>query len=327
MAHMSLLHTLYPDQPAFHADRLAVGGGHSLHFEQWGRADGQPALVLHGGPGSGTSPLLRRFFDPARYRVVGFDQRGSGRSTPRGATRHNHTAALLEDIEALRGTLGIERWLVVGGSWGATLAAAYAAAHREHVTGVLLRGLFVPERTELAWFFQGARSLFPLQWEAFAAAAPRRARRDLLAWLARVFAGDDVACQSRAAQAWLAWERTLSGAPAQPLVEGEALAAAIDRYKVQAHFLSRRCWLDGTGTRNACARLAGLPVLFLHGAADLVCRPGAAWQAQRGAAGSRMGWVEGAGHDPYHPAMVDAMVRALDAFAAGGRFDLPESAT
>ncbi len=327
MAHMSILRNLYPDQPAFHADRLAVGGGHSLYVEQWGRADGQPALVLHGGPGSGFSPLLRRFFDPARYRVIAFDQRGCGRSTPRGVTLHNHTAALLEDIEALRHALGIERWLVAGGSWGATLAAAYAAGHRARVAGVLLRGLFVPERAELEWFFQGARALFPLQWEAFAAAAPRRARRDLLAWLVRVFAGDDAAGQARAALAWLAWERTLTGAPAPAPTDGEALARAIDRYKVQAHFLSRRCWLDGAGTRNACARLAGLPVLFLHGAADLVCRPGAAWQAQRCAAGSGMAWVPGAGHDPYHPAMVDAMVRALDAFAVGGRFDDGEGET
>ncbi len=327
MAHMTTLRNLYPDQPAFHADRLAVGGGHSLYFEQWGRSDGQPALVLHGGPGSGASPLLRRFFDPARYRVISFDQRGSGRSTPRGATRHNHTAALLDDIEALRHALGLERWLVVGGSWGATLGAAYAAAHRECVAGVLLRGLFVPERAELEWFFQGARALFPLQWESFAAAAPRRARRDLLAWLARLFAGNDATLQARATLAWQAWERTLSGGASQPPAEGEALAAAIDRYRVQAHFLSRRCWLDGAGTRNACARLAGLPVQFLHGTADLVCRPGAAWQAQRCAAGSRMAWVPGAGHDPYHPAMVDAMVRALDAFAAHGRFEPPENAT
>lgn len=321
MAHMSLLRNLYPDQPAFHADQLAVGGGHSLYFEQWGRADGQPALVLHGGPGSGASPMLRRFFDPARYRVISFDQRGCGRSTPRGATGHNHTAALLDDIEALRHALGIERWLVAGGSWGATLATAYAAGHREHTAGVLLRGLFVPERVELEWFFQGARALFPVQWEAFAAAAPRRARRDLLAWLARVFAGTDETVQARAARAWLAWERTLTGAAPQPPADGEALAAAIDRYKVQAHYLAQRCWLDGAGTRNACARLNGLPVLFLHGETDLVCRPGAAWQAQRCAAGSRMAWVPGAGHDPYHPAMVDAMVRALDAFAVGGRFD------
>lgn len=318
---------LYPDQLAFDSGRLALDGGHALYWEQWGSPQGRPALLLHGGPGSGTSPVLRRFFDPARYRVIAFDQRGCGRSTPRGATRHNHTAALIGDIEALRTHAGVQRWLVVGGSWGATLAAAYSATHRDAVSGVLMRGLFVPERAELEWFFQGARELFPVQWDAFAAMAPRRARRDLLQWLVRVFADGDPALQARAAQAWLAWERTLVGAPATAAPSGEALAAAIDRYRVQSHYLARRCWLDGAGTRDACARLHGLPVRFLHGAADLVCRPGAAWRAHRGLAGSSLRWVAGAGHDPFHPAMVDAMVHALDAFATQGRFDDAEAET
>ncbi len=253
--------------------------------------------------------------------MIAFDQRGCGRSTPRGVTLHNHTAALLEDIEALRHALGIERWLVAGGSWGATLAAAYAAGHRARVAGVLLRGLFVPERAELEWFFQGARALFPLQWEAFAAAAPRRARRDLLAWLVRVFAGDDAAGQARAALAWLA-----GNAPSPvrrrrrpPMARRSPEPSTVTRCR-PTFFRGAAGW-TAPARRNACARLAGLPVLFLHGAADLVCRPGAAWQAQRCAAGSGMG--VGARRRPRSlpPGHGGCHGAGLDAFAVGGRFD------
>ncbi|MDR3451432.1 MAG: alpha/beta fold hydrolase [Rhodoferax sp.] len=296
--------------------RLAVSAGHVLHWEDWGATGGVPAVVLHGGPGSGFSAALRRFFDPARYRVVAFDQRGCGRSTPRGETRNNDTALLIDDIEALRRHLGIAHWLVVGGSWGATLAIAYAAQHREVVSGMLLRGLFVPSQAELDWFFQGAAAQFPAAWQRLAAAAPATAQSDLLTWLGEVFAGPDRLLQRQAALAWLDWERTLAGAPAtSPSLGDEALDAAIDRYRVQVHYLAHRCWLDEAGLSNACAGVQGLPVQLLHGRADAVCRPAAAWKAHEAMPGSRFRWVEGAGHDPFHPAMVAAMEDALEVFA------------
>lgn len=300
--------------------RLAVSAGHVLHWEDWGVTDGVPAVLLHGGPGSGFSAALRRFFDPARYRVVAFDQRGCGRSTPRGETRNNDTALLIDDIEALRRHLGIARWLVVGGSWGATLAIAYAAQHREAVSGMLLRGLFAPSQVELDWFFQGAAAQFPAAWQRLAAAAPTAARPDLLMWLAGVFAGQDRLLQRQAALAWLDWERTLAGAPPSPPPVGEALDAAIDRYRVQVHYLAHRCWLDETGLSAACAGVQGLPVQLLHGRNDAVCRPAAAWRAHEGMPGSRFRWVAGAGHDPFHPAMVAAMEDALRVFARQGDF-------
>ena len=307
------------------AGRLAVTTGHLLHWEDWGATDGVPAVLLHGGPGSGFSASLRRFFDPAHYRVVAFDQRGCGRSIPRGETRNNDTALLIGDIEALRRHLGIARWLVVGGSWGATLAIAYAAQHREVVSGVLLRGLFVPSRAELEWFFQGARVRFPAAWQGLAATAPDSARADLLTWLINVFAGQNALLQRQAALAWFDWEHTLAGTPRLAPLDGDLLDAALDRYRIQAHYFAHRCWLDDAGLLAACAGMRDLPAQFLHGRDDMVCRPTAAWVAHQAMPGSHFRWIEGAGHDPFHPAMAAAMQDALEVFARQRDFE-PEAA-
>ncbi len=302
---------------------LPVGGGHVLHWQQAGDAGGLPALVLHGGPGSGHSPALWRCFDLGRYRVTGFDQRGCGRSTPRGETRHNTTAHLIADIEALRRHLGVDRWLVVGGSWGATLALAYACRHPGALSGLLLRGLFVPSPAELHAFFQGARASHPEAWERFAAPAPPGRRVQLLSWLTELFAGDDVALQLRATLAWRAWEHALAGLAAPPEPAGDALQQALDRYRVMAHYLAHGCWIDaqqGAAGWGDAAGLAGLPIQFLHGSRDEVCRPAAARAVQQGLPGSRWCEVPGAGHDPFHPAMAARMGQALAGFAAHGRF-------
>ena len=302
---------------------LAVGDGHVLHWAQAGAPDGLPALVLHGGPGSGHSPALWRFFDLTRYHVIGFDQRGCGQSTPRAGTRHNTTAHLLADIEALRRHLGLARWLVVGGSWGATLALAYACRHPGALHGLLLRGLFVPSPVELDWFFQGAQASHPEAWARFAALAPAAQRTRLLPWLAQLFAGDDTALQARATLAWRAWEHTLAGLPPPPELAGEALQRALDRCRVMVHYLAHGCWIEaqrGAPGWGEAAGLRGLPIQFLHGGQDQVCRAAPAWAVHQGLPGSRFGWVAEAGHDPYHPAMAACMAAALDGFAAHGRF-------
>lgn len=301
---------------------LAVSGGHALYWQDWGPRDGVAALVLHGGPGSGFSEAQRRYFNPAIYRVVSFDQRGCGRSTPRGETRANTTGLLIDDIEALRQHLGVQRWLVVGGSWGATLALAYAARHRTVVSGALLRGLFVPSRAELDWFFCGAGSEHPTAWRRLISIVPTAHRNDVLGWLAGVFTGSDLALQQRATQTWADWENALSGATSVSAPTGEALQLAIDRYRVQAHYLLQHCWLDEADLYEACAGAQGLPVQFLHGREDAVCRPAAAWKAHEALAGSRFQWVDGAGHNPFHPAMVSAMEGALKVFARQGHFDV-----
>ncbi|MCB1956241.1 MAG: alpha/beta fold hydrolase [Rhodocyclaceae bacterium] len=302
---------LYPAVEPESETWLEVTGGHRIYVQQSGNLQGHPLLLLHGGPGSAATAMQRRFFDPARYRIVQFDQRGCGRSEPSGALRHNHAAALLDDIEALRRHLGIERWRVSGGSWGATLAVCYAARSRAHVDSLLLRALFLGGASDLGWFFGGAGSLLPEAWQAFLQVVPRQRRRQLQAWLWRVFAGDDEDLQVRVSGAWRNWERALQGEPPMSEPVGQA---DVCRYRIQAHYLSRRCFLGERRVLGDIARLHGLPVIWLHGRQDLVCRPANSWRAWRTLSGSRLVWVDGAGHDPFAPSMVAAIRRHADAW-------------
>lgn len=318
---------LYPPTTPLCTHALPVSGGHLLHVEESGSADGIAALVLHGGPGSGCSPLLRRFFDPARYRVICVDQRGSGASLPRGETAHNRTPDLLDDLRALRLHLGIDRWLVVGGSWGAALAIAHACDAPQAVSGLLLRAVFLARTEDIGWFFQGAREALPEAWQRFAAVAPAARRGDLLTFLVDAFRRSDPHECAALALAWWRWEQAMARQtvlgqcvpdPVSPA--GEALAALVDRYRVQSHYLRHGCWLSQPSLLDRCARLPPVPTLLLHGLEDRVCRPEGALAAHARMPHSRLHWVDGAGHDPTHPAMAAATVAALDGFAAQGHF-------
>ena len=305
------------------AGHLPLGDGHVMAWYEQGPVDGPPVLLLHGGPGSATSRRMLDLVDIGPLRLVSFDQRGCGHSTPRGETRANTTDHLVRDIEVLRSHLHVASWLVVGGSWGATLGLAYAARHPAAVAGLLLRNLFVPSVADIAWFFQGAAARDPDAWQRFASVAPETARHDLLSWLAAAFAGGDDLVQVRAALAWWAWEQALSSAPAAPLPAGPALHALVDRYRIQAHYLAHAGWLGSEGLCSAARASAMRPVLFLHGAEDAVCRPQSARMIQDLVAGSTFESVPGAGHDPFHPAMAQALRRALDCFARSGRLADP----
>lgn len=296
-----------------------MGDGHVLHWESFGPAAGIPALVLHGGPGSGFSPALRALCERAgpEYRWIAFDQRGCGRSAPHGCIEGNDTERLISDIDTLRRHLSLEHWLVVGGSWGATLALVYATRHAQAVTGLLARSLFVPSAEELDWFFGGAAHLQPEAWRAFSGLAPPACAKAMLPWLTEVFAGADEALQRRVTSAWVTWERALiGGAPGEP-PQGEELRAALARCRIQAHYLRHRCWIPDDWLERAAGALQRVPVLFLHGEQDVVCRPEAALAAQRKLAGSRIWHVPGAGHDPFHCTMQVSLREALRRFAAG----------
>lgn len=293
--------------PAWDQGWLPARDGHRLYYEQWGRQDGPVALVLHGGPGSGFSNRLRSFFDPDQFRVIAFDQRGCGRSTPRGDCRHNTTAHLLADIEGLRHALGVAQWLLVGGSWGATLGLAYATRHRAQVTGLLLRGFFWPGASHIEDFF---------------------ADRPWRQWASQLESAS-VAERHAAARAWWQWESSRSApasAPAQDAGPGVSepseaqLDAWCDRYRVQACYLQHECWLNEVSLGRGASDLSDLPIQFLHGGEDQVCSLSHARRVQAWLTNS--GWltVEGAGHDPFHPAMAQAMRHALDRFARSGRF-------
>ena len=291
---------LHADRAPFRSWTLDVAPGHRLHVDEWGTPEGTPALLLHGGPGSGCSPLLRRFFDPGRYRVICLDQRGAGRSLPRGGTAHNTTADLLSDLRQLRQRLELTRWLVVGGSWGATLALAHALTEPQAVAGLLLRALFLPRQPDIDAFFAGGPSLATLA--AGLAAGGAEARRSALAW-------------------WRHERARNGGTGAEP--QAAALDALADRYRVQAHYLLHRCWLDDPPLLQRCAALPSVPTLLLHARDDRACPHDAALSLQALCAHAQLQSIERGGHDPTQPEMAEAMVAALDRYAAQGDFGMP----
>lgn len=290
---------------------LDVGDGHQLYYETWGNPAGTPVVVLHGGPGSGCSPRLCELYDARRHHVVFFDQRGCGRSLPLGEIRANTTVHLIDDIERLRRHLGIPRWWVSGGSWGATLALAYAAAHPRMVDGVVVRSVFMPGDGNVRWFFKGVAALRPEAWRALSAAlgdAP-----DLLTELAVRLGGDDRETAVGAALAWLRYEQAVNDPsappPSPPLEERDRL---VDKYRLQAHYLTAGCFLNEEDFLDACAGLSGLPIWLIHGRDDVVCPPSNAERIHACIDGSRLVWIEGCAHDPFHPGMLAAWRAALE---------------
>lgn len=300
------------DLPLLATHALPVGDGHVLRVQEFGSPQGRPALVLHGGPGSGCTPLLRRGFDAARWRVICVDQRGAGGSTPRGTTAHNTTAHLLADLRTVRAALGVDRWLVAGGSWGATLAVAHAADQPQAVSGLLLRASFLGRRADIAWFFDGARALRPAAWARFAAAVPAA---DAAA-IAQAFAQADEAESRRLAAAWWRWEQALALGTDDADPDAAALPALADRYRVQSHYLAHACWLEAPTLLERCEAAPRVPTVLLHARDDAVCRPEGALALHARLPHARLHWLDGGGHDAAHPAMQAAVAHALADFAA-----------
>lgn len=297
-----------------------VGDHHRIWFEQCGNPAGTPLLFLHGGPGSGCSPRHRELFDLSRFRVVLFDQRGCGRSTPRGGLVANTTDHLVADIERLRIQLGIERWLVSGGSWGSTLALAYCARYPAACLGAVLRGIFLARREDIGWFFEGAATRLPEAHATFAAHVPGSGRLAERVFEAVLGANDASALE--VIRRWMQWEESLTlGRPAPlPELDADTAARMLDKYRVQAHYLRHDCFLaDGEWLRLA-AGLGDLPVVLLHGRQDAICRPEGATTLHDALPGSRLQWVESAGHSPFDPAMMAALrVACAEVADATGR--------
>ncbi|MCG2583429.1 prolyl aminopeptidase [Massilia sp. TS11] len=316
---MTVEQELYPPIAAYRHGQLAVGGGHAVYWEEAGSPAGLPVLVLHGGPGAGSSPQWRRFFDPARYRIVQFDQRGSGQSTPAGEWRHNRLPDLIADIEAVRALLGIERWLVHGGSWGATLALAYAQAHPQRCSGLLLRAIFLGSAAEIDWFFEGARRYHPELYAAFVSCFAAHERADLLGASVRALLADDGRDILPLARAWTALEceRASLYGPAPALPDSLAFALA----RIEAWYFSQRCFLAPDALLQGAARLRGIPALIVHGRQDMLCQPLVAFQLAGHYPGARLRIVEMAGHTAFDPPMRTALLRATDAFWRSGHFD------
>jgi proline iminopeptidase len=301
---------LYPPLEPFARDHLPVPGGHRVYFEECGARDGVPALFLHGGPGSSVGAVHRRFFDPAFYRAVLFDQRGCGQSTPRGETRDNTTGDLLDDIERLRAHLGVERWLLFGGSWGSTLALAYAQRHPGRVGGLVLRGLFLASRDEVQWFLHGLQRFVPEAWSSLADPA---GTDDLVAWYRAEVSSHDAARALAAARCWVAYENAVMAVGESPsAASAPDDAALLARVRVQLHYLAHGCFLAPGKLLGGMQALHDVPAILVQGRRDLVCPPATAYTLARHWPRAQLRVVEEGGHSALHPAMTRALVRAAD---------------
>ncbi len=305
---------LYPPIDPFDSRVLDVGDGHRVYVEQSGRADGIPVVVLHGGPGGGCSPAMRRYFDPDVYRVVLFDQRGCGRSRPHASVDDNTTWHLVADIELIRQTLGIDRWVVFGGSWGATLSLIYAQAHPDRALALILRGVFLMTQGELDWFYGGGAGKFwPDLWDRFESLIPHDERGDMIAaYHRRLFSGDR-AIEVRYGRAWAAWENALASIHSDGAT-GEAPADYARAFsRLENHYFINKGWLDDAHQiLNRMDRITDIPGVIVQGRYDMICPPVSAYRLAQSWPSARLEMVSRAGHALSEPGVSAALVAAMD---------------
>ena len=315
----------FPALEPFRHGWLDVGDEHQVYWEECGNATGKTALVLHGGPGSGCTPRHRRNFDPSAYRIVLFDQRGCGSSKPHAELRENDTWELVADIEKLRVHLGIERWMLFGGSWGSTLALAYAQRHPECVTELVLRGIFLLRRSELEWFYQnplGAASLFPDLWERYVAPIPIEERGDMMQAYYRQLTSDDAKTRAEAARTWSMWEGATSylrtNASYLSKFEDQDYAAAFAR--IEAHYFVNRGFMDADDQLLRDAHcLRNIRGVIVQGRYDIVCPMRSAWDLHRAWPQAQLRIVPDAGHSAMEVGITRELVGATDRFARSRR--------
>lgn len=314
--------TLYPPVEPYETGRLDVGDGHSLYWERCGTPGAKPVVFLHGGPGAGCSADHRRQFDPERYDILLFDQRGCGRSTPHASLESNTTWHLVDDMERLRAQAGWERWMVFGGSWGSTLALAYAETHPERVTELVLRGIFTFRQTELDWLYRyGASEVYPDKWEEFLAPIPEAEHDDLVAAYHRRLTDPDRETRLAAAKAWSRWEaETVTLLPSPAVIEqhtDDDFAIAIAR--IENHYMINRGWLEEGQLIANAGRLAGIPAVIVQGRHDMCTPPAAAWDLHKAWPEARLEIVADGGHLFNEPGILDGLIRATDEFASSLR--------
>ena len=313
---------LYPEIEPYASGMLGLVGVHAAYWETSGSPEGIPVVFLHGGPGAGSSSRHRRFFDPAAYRIVVYDQRGAGRSTPLGELRDNTTPHLVADLERLREHLGVARWLVFGGSWGSTLALAYAEAHPARVLGLMLRGIFLCRPSEIDWFLYGLRNVFPEAWDKFAGFLPAAERSDLLASYHRRLVDPDPAVHMPAARSWSLYE----GACSTLLPSQETLAhfgddvVALGLARIEAHYFRNGVFLTPNALLDNVHRLRGIPGVIVQGRYDMVCPIVSAHELVAAWPEAKYLVVPDAGHSAWEPGIAAALVAACDRFRRDGRF-------
>ncbi|MDR7026980.1 prolyl aminopeptidase [Rhizobium rosettiformans] len=312
------LRGFYPEIEPFETGMLDVGDGHQIYWERFGTKGAKPAVFLHGGPGGATSPSHRRLFDPALYDVILFDQRGCGKSTPHASIEANTTWHLVADIERLRELMGVETWLVFGGSWGSTLALAYAETHPERVSELVLRGIYTLTKAELDWYYQfGVSEMFPDKCERFCAPIPENERHEMMAAYRRRLTGTDREEQLRCAVAWSSWEgETITLLPnpdySDHFYDPEfALAFA----RIENHFFVHAGWLEEGQLLRDAYKLKDIPGVIIHGRYDMPCPAKYAWALHKAWPKADFHLIEGAGHAYLEPGILDQLIRATDRFA------------
>jgi proline iminopeptidase len=315
---MTQRHDFYPPIEPHATGVLRVNDVHNVYWEVSGNPEGKPVVFVHGGPGGGTDPKQRRFFDPKAYRIVLFDQRGCGHSTPHACLDNNTTWDLVADMEAIREHLGIARWQVFGGSWGSTLALAYAERHPERVSELVLRGIFMLRRKELEWFYQeGASALFPEAWEPYLAQIPEAERGDMITAYHRRLTSEDPVVRQAAAKAWSVWEASTSFLLPRPehIVHAGEDEFALAFARIECHYFIHGGFFEVEDQLlRDIGRVRGIPAVIVQGRYDVVCPMMSAWELSRAWPEAVLQVVDDAGHSAFEPGIVDRLVRATDGF-------------
>ncbi|ANG64645.1 prolyl aminopeptidase [Marinobacterium aestuarii] len=312
------MRTLYPDFPPYAEHRLQVDDIHNLYVEESGSPQGIPVLFLHGGPGGGCSATHRRFFDPTKYRIILFDQRGCGRSRPHASLVDNTTSHLVADMERIRALLGVDRWLLFGGSWGSTLSLVYAQTHPERVCGLILRGIFLCRDQDLQWFYQrGANALFPDYWEHFEQPIPPAERGDMLRAYHRRLTADNEIGRLSAAKAWSLWEGRCSTLdPNSQVVDHCADPhVALAMARIEAHYFVNQAFLEPDQILRDTHIIRDIPTVIVQGRYDVVCPPEQAHALHKALPQAELHLVRDAGHSAFEPGIISNLVEATDDFA------------
>ncbi|MGP4844774.1 prolyl aminopeptidase [Marinobacter sp. 1Y8] len=310
---------LYPEIKPYAQHRIAVDAPHELYLEESGNPDGIPVVVVHGGPGGGCEDYYRRFFDAERFRIILFDQRGAGRSTPLAELEGNTTQALVEDLETIRRFLGVEQWALFGGSWGSTLSLVYAETHPEHVLALVLRGIFLCRPRDIRWFYQeGASRVFPDYWRDYLAPVPEAERGDMVAAYYRRLTSDNELVQIQAAKAWSIWEgRCATLHPNPRVVERFGHPhVAIALARIECHYFMNNAFLEPDQITRDAGRLKGIPGYIVHGRYDMVCPLDNALALSEAWPEAEFSIIRDAGHSSSEPAIVDALMQACEAVSA-----------
>jgi len=314
----SALRSLYPKIEPFNHFYIPVGDGHELYVEECGRVDGIPAVFVHGGPGAGCETYHRQLFDPDRYRIILFDQRGAGRSRPYANLEENNTQALVQDMELIRRHLNIERWLVFGGSWGSTLGLAYAEVYPEHVSALVLRGIFLGREKEIEWLYQkGASFIYPDYWQDYLAPVPESERHEMVNAYYGQLTSEDKTTRERAAQAWATWEgRTATLMGRQEVVDhfGD-LSVAVSLARIECHYFMNNNFLTDNQLIREVDRIRHIPAVIIQGRYDMVCPMESAWELHEAWPEAEFKVIADAGHAASEAGISTALIEATDRFA------------